>query len=81
MLSSIFFKYIFIIISFFKYKCINSEGFTEIILNKYEYEINVSKYDLTILNLNTELYDMKYSLINLNLSFYLIKTNDYIIFI
>ena len=62
MLSSIFFKYIFIIISFFKYKCINSEGFTEIILNKYEYEINVSKYDLTILNLNTELYDMKYSL-------------------
>jgi len=42
--------------------CVDSEGLKEIILNKYEYELNVSKFDLKILNLNTELYDMKYSL-------------------
>ena len=55
MFSSILLIYIFIIFSLLKYKCDNSEGLTEIILNKYEYEINVSKCDLTILNLNTEL--------------------------
>ena len=41
---------------------VDSEGLKEIILNKYEYELNVSKFELKILNLNTELYDMKYSL-------------------
>ena len=52
------------LISYFIYKicCNKPEGIKEIILNKYEYEVNISKYDLTVLNLNTELYDMKYSL-------------------
>ena len=62
MLSAIFFRSMFILHIFIKLKCENSEGLKEIILNKYEYELNVSRYDLTILNLNTELYDMKYSL-------------------
>ena len=54
----------YMFISYFIYKicCNKPEGIKEIILNKYEYEVNISKYDLTVLNLNTELYDMKYSL-------------------
>ena len=59
----IFFKtYIFILYLFYKIRCQHSESFKEIILNKYEYELDVYKYGLTLVNLNTELYDMKYSL-------------------
>ena len=54
--------YIFISYFIYKLSCNEPEGLKEIILNKYEYEVNISKYYLTVLNLNTELYDMKYSL-------------------
>lgn len=62
MFSTFFVRNFFIIYFLYIVKCDLSEELKEIILNKYEYELNVSKYDLTILNLNTELYDMKYSL-------------------
>ena len=58
-----FFKeYIFILFLLYKLKCKDSDGLKEIILNKYEYELDVSVFGLTLLNLNTELYDMNYSL-------------------
>ena len=41
---------------------INTTNEKKVILNQFEYEINISKYNLTILNLNIELYNMKYSL-------------------
>ena len=63
MFISLLFKNFLIVCFIYKFRCDNSERIKEVILNKYEYELNVSKYDLTILNLNTELYDMKYSLL------------------
>ena len=56
------FRYILLLSFLFKCKCDDSDGLNQIILNKYDYELNVSKFDLTVLNLNKELYDMKYSL-------------------
>ena len=48
----IFFKtYIFILYLFYKIRCQHSESFKEIILNKYEYELDVYKYGLTLVNL------------------------------
>ena len=58
-------RYILLLSFLFEFKCDDSDGLNQIILNKYDYELNVSKFDLTVLNLNKELYDMKYSLISL----------------
>ena len=55
--------YIYILILFSILENVNSKNFErKIILNQYEYELNISQFDLSILNLNIELYNMKYSL-------------------
>ena len=60
---SIFFRgYIYLLALLTILENINSKNEKNIILNQYEYELNISKFDLSILNLNIELYNMKYSL-------------------
>ena len=62
MLSIFFYRYIYYLILFSIINIIISNEENIIILNQYEYELNISKYYLTVLNLNRELYNMKYSL-------------------
>ena len=62
MVLRIFKTYICILFFLYEFKCKDSNELKEIILNKYEYELDVSEFGLTLLNLNTELYDMNYSL-------------------
>ena len=62
MVLRIFKTYIYILFFLYEFKCKDSKELKEIILNKYEYELDVSEFGLTLLNLNTELYDMNYSL-------------------
>ena len=62
MFSIFYYKYLYLIIIFFSIIEIISNNENIIILNQYEYELNISKYNLTMLNLNKEIYNMKYSL-------------------
>ena len=62
MVLRIFKTYICILFFLYEFKCKDSNELKEIILNKYEYELDVSEIGLTLVNLNTELYDMNYSL-------------------
>ena len=62
MFSKFYYKYLYIFIVFFSIIEIISNNENIVILNQYEYELNISKYNLTVLNLNKEIYNMKYSL-------------------
>ena len=62
MVLRIFKTYICLLFFLYELKCKDSNELKEIILNKYEYELDVSEFGLTLLNLNTELYEMNYSL-------------------
>jgi hypothetical protein len=64
---SIYYRYIYYLIFFSIINNIASNEENIIILNQYEYELNISKYYLTVLNLNREIYNMKYSLSHLNI--------------
>ena len=63
MFSIIYNRYIYYLIIFSIIQNITSKVENIIILNQYEYELNISKYYLTVLHLNREIYNMKYSLI------------------
>lgn len=62
MFSKFNYKYLYIFIIFFSIIEIITNNENIVILNQYEYELNISKYNLTVLNLNKEIYNMKYSL-------------------
>ena len=90
MISRFFYRYAFLIQFFTIFGNANSIKENHIILHQFEYELNISKYNLTLLNLNIELYNMKYSLLayinetNLNLneifSYYTPYYNHYWLF-
>ena len=52
MVLRIFKTYICILFFLYEFKCKDSNELKEIILNKYEYELDVSEFGLTLLNLN-----------------------------